>query len=151
MPVTVVTLTHGTRRYTALLDQVRENADLVVAMWRDAEHLPVELDVPGTQWSIVLSGREPVAWCAATINAGTLTCHSNYERPDYRGRGLYELAYRERHHTVVAPSQLDAVTYLFTGPILLHQADGWTLTGREGAGVLPGHHWYQLKRKAEQT
>jgi hypothetical protein len=146
MPGVVVTLTHGTRRYSALLDQIREDADLVVAMWRDGEHLPLELDVPGTQWSIALVDGVPAAWCAATVTDGVLTCHSNYERPGHRGHGLYRLAYRERHRTVIAPAGLDAVTYLFADPIELHQADGWTLTGREGSGVLPDHHWYELRR-----
>lgn len=142
----IVTLTHGTRRYTALLGQVRDNAGLVVAMWRDAEHLPLELDVPGTQWSIALVDGVPAAWCAATITDGILTCHSNYERPGYRGRGLYPLVYRERHRTVIAPAGLNAITYLFADPIQLHQTDDWVFTGREGDGVLPGHHWYELRR-----
>lgn len=91
---------------------------------------------------------EPAAWCAARIqDDGTITCHSNFEVPDCRGHGLYELAYHARHRDVILAYRRPATTYLFAGPIALHEADGWTRTGRTDISD-HGHQWWQLIRPA---
>lgn len=144
-----VTLTHGAREYTALLAQITADPDLVDLMWEHAESRPTELDVPGTYWSVALVDGSPTAWCAACVQGdGTLRCHSNYERLGYRHRGLYAAAYRERHTTVITPSGLPAVTYLFAQPIPLHEADGWVRTGVAGVSCEAGepHDWWELRR-----
>jgi hypothetical protein len=144
----VVTLAHGQPQYADLLDEIRADTDLVRLMWEHAEACPSELDVPGTRWSVAVVDGVPAAWCAARVQDDILLCHSSYERPDYRGRGLYEAAYRRRHEDVVEMSGLPAVTYLFAQPLALHEADGWCRTGREGSGELDGHWWLELRRPA---
>lgn len=142
-----VTLVHGGSRYARLLHQIGQDSALVAAMWAHAESRPEELDMPGTSWTVVLADGVPAAWCAARVQAdGTLKCHSNYEVPAYRGRGLYEAAYRARHLQVIQPSDLEAVTYLFPEPIDLHEEDGWYRTGAKGPGELDGHQWWELRR-----
>lgn len=143
----VATLAHGQPEYAALLDRIRADEWLVGRMWADAESRPDELDVPGTWWTVVVVDGAPAAWCAARLDGGVLKCHSNYEHPAHRGRGLYAAAYRERHQTVVATAAVPAVTYLFRQPIPLHEADGWYRTGLEGPGELPDHWWWQLRRE----
>ncbi|MGI5153488.1 hypothetical protein ACQEVC_45415 [Plantactinospora sp. CA-294935] len=98
----VTTLTHGQPEYAELLDQIRSDTTLVAGMWDDAESRPDELDVPGTWWSVALVDGVPAAWCAARVEGGALRALCNYERAGYRGQGLYEVAYRERHRTVRA-------------------------------------------------
>lgn len=148
----VTTLRHGQAEYTELLDQIRGDPDLVEAMRLDAESGPDELDVPGTWWSVALveddGGRVvPAAWCAARVRGdGKLKCHSNYEVRRWRGRGLYEAVYHERHRTVVEPSGRSAVTYLFPEPLDLHKRDDWYWTGRSGRGRIEGHKWFELRR-----
>lgn len=117
-------------------------------MWADAESRPDELDVPGTRWTVALAGGGLAAWCAASPAGGVLRCHSNFEVPAYRGRGLYGRAYRERHRAVVLPCGLLAVTYLFAQPIGLHEADGWVRTGVSGVSFAAGepHAWWELRR-----
>lgn len=147
-----VTLTHGQPRYDDLLDQVWRDFRLVEQMWADAESRPDEMDVPGTHWSVALAKDNdqwvPAAWCAARVEGCTLKGFCNYEVPRFRERGHYETAYRERHHAVILPNGLPAVTYLFTQPVGLHEADGWQRTGREGPGELDGHWWWELRRPA---
>jgi hypothetical protein len=147
----IVTLTHGDQEYTALLDRIRADTALVAAMEADAESHPDELDVPGTWWSVALVERQgvevPAAWCAARVEGDLLKAHSNYEHPDHRGHGLYAAAYRERHRSVVVPSGLPTVTYLFPEPIALHEADGWVRTGVSGVSEM-GHQWAELRRPA---
>lgn len=145
--IRTLTLKHGSQYYAELLNLVRSDRILVTAMWDDAESRPEELDVPGTTWIVVVTEvGEPAAWCAARIENGILKCHSNYEVRKYRGRGLYELAYRQRHRDVVLPAGVPAVTYLFEQPIDLHKADGWRLTGDDGPGEIPRHRWWELRR-----
>lgn len=144
----IVTLTHGHPRYTELLAHIRADPELVAAMWRDAESTPDELDVPGNIWTVVCVDGTPAAWAAARIDGGRLKCHSNYEHPAHRGRGLYAAAYRHRNEHVVVPSPLDAFTYLYPQPIHLHLADGWLPTGRSGTGAYPDHTWHELIRPA---
>jgi hypothetical protein len=145
----VVTLAHGQPEYADLLDRIRQDDDLVARMWADAESRPNELDVPGTRWSVALVGDGmPAAWCAARIDGDILKCFCNYEVPAYRDHGLYEAVYRERHDAVVVPTGLPAVTYLFSGPIPLHEADGWYRTGPNDRGELDGHWWWELRRSA---
>lgn len=147
-PMTSIrTLNHGRRYYAELLHLIRTDRDLVAAMWDDAESTPDEIDIPGTTWVVVLTDLgEPAAWCAARVVDGVLKCHSNFEVPAHRGLGLYELAYRQRHRDVVLRSDKPAVTYLFAGPIDLHRADGWLLTGNDGPGQILGHQWWELRR-----
>jgi hypothetical protein len=148
--LTVETLIHGDQLYTDLLARVRRDDGLTAAMWADAESRPGELDVPGTHWTVaIIEDGTPAAWCAARItDDGVIKCHSNYERPGHRGRGLYDLAYHARHQNVVRAYSLPAVTYLFAGPIGLHEADGWRRTGLEGDGETGGHRWHELRRSA---
>jgi hypothetical protein len=145
----VVTLTHGQPQYADLLDQIRQDPTLAARMWADAESRPDELDLPGTWWSVALVWDEhrwvPAAWCAARVEDGALRAFCNYEVPAWRNLDLYADAYRERHHAVLVPSGLPAVTYLFPEPIALHEADGWERTGREGSGELDGHWWSELR------
>jgi hypothetical protein len=125
-------------------------------MWEHAESRPDELDVPGTWWTVVLvqdRGRwVPAAWAAAveTTEDGerVLRCHSNFEVPRYRGRGLYRAAYAHRHATVVRPTGLPAVTHLFRQPIKIHRAHRWHLTRVAGTSTTTGepHRWWQLRR-----
>lgn len=143
----VATLAHGQPEYAALLDRIRADEWLVGRMWVDAESTPDELDVPGTWWTVVVVDGAPAAWCAARLDGDALRCHSNYEHPAHRGRGLYAAAYRERHQTVVAPAAVPAVTYLFAQPIPLHERDGWRRTGEQGPGRLPDHWWWELRRE----
>ncbi len=142
-------LSHGEQLYTTLLDRLRADLDVVAAMWDDAESRPDELDQPHTIWSVVvLEDGAPAAWCAATIrDDGTIKCHSNYETRAWRDHGLYADAYQARHRHVVLAYGVPAVTYLFAQPIGLHEADGWTRTGQHGPGVLPGHHWWELRHE----
>lgn len=142
----IVTLTHGQPRYAELLARIEADDQLVGRMWQDAESRPSELDRPGTLWTVATVSGQPAAWCAARVEDGILRCHSNYEAPAYRRRGFYAAAYRQRHRDVVRRHRGQAVTYLFAEPVGLHLGDGWQRTGTEGAGELPGHWWYELRR-----
>jgi hypothetical protein len=144
----VITLARGQPEYADLLDQIRQDPALVNAMREHAESCPDELDRPGTWWTVAIVDGAPAAWCAARVDAGELRCHSNYEHPGYRGHGLYAAAYRERHDTVVEPSNLAAVTYLFSQPIGLHESDGWYRTGVSGVSTdaSQAHEWWELRR-----
>ncbi len=147
----VETLVYGGRRYDDLLDRIRRDAALVASMWDDAESRPGELAVPGTWWTVaVLADGTPAAWCAAVRedDGRVIKCHSNYERAGHRGRGLYAAAYRARHRDVLRRAGVAGVTYLFDGPIALHEADGWRRTGVAGVSAL-GHDWWELRRPAQ--
>lgn len=143
----VLTLHYGDPRYVDLLDRIRTDRWLVNRMRQDADSGPDELDVPGTTWVVAVVDGQPAAWCAATPTEGTLKCHSNYEHPRHRGRGLYAAAYRQRHRDVVQPAELPGLTYLFAQPIRLHEADGWRQTGVAGVSG-QGHRWWELRRYA---
>jgi hypothetical protein len=153
MYLAVETLSHGEQLYTDLLDRIRRDADLVSRMWTEAESAPDELDVPGTQWTVAITeAGEPAAWCAATIDrAGQLVCHSNYEVPANRGRGLYAAAYDARHRDVLLKYKRAAITYLFPEPIPLHLASGWIPDAAPGGSGTsspypdgPTHSWRRL-------
>lgn len=141
------TLTYGEQLYADLLARIRDDRDLVAAMWADAECRPDELDIAGTHWTVTLTDDgTPAAWCAARIqDDGVIKCHSNYETRAWRGCGLYEDAYHARHRDVILAYQRPALTYLFAQPIGLHEASGWRLTGKTGAGTLR-HQWWELRR-----
>lgn len=119
-------------------------------IWADAESAMD--DEPGKVWCVatVRAGgrRVAAAWAAAyeTEEHGqrVLKCCDNYEHPDWRGRGLYGLAYAWRHATVLVPSGLPAVTYVFAQPVAKDEADGWVVTD-EGDSA-DGHHWYEMRR-----
>lgn len=151
----VLNLSIGDERYEEVLGQIRGDADLRAQMWADAEHEFAE--APGKVWTVVVvleHGRwVPAAWAAAAVqhdgDEPVLHCSDNYER---RGPGrqwrLYPVAYRHRHVTIVAPSRLPKLTYLFAGPLALHKADGWYRTGLSGASCKPGidpHQWWELR------
>jgi len=141
------TLRHGGQLYADLLAEITADHDLVAAMWADAESRPAELDIPGTFWSVTLTeDGTPAAWCAARItDGGALRCHSNYERREWRGRGLYEDAYHARHRDVMLSYKLPGVTYLFAQPIALHERHGWYRTGLTGVSA-DRHRWWELRR-----
>jgi hypothetical protein len=146
----VVNVQPGHPRYEGLVGQIRDSPDLLACMWSDAEHRMVEQ--PGKTWTIatVQDGGQwvPTAWACSIVQDGILRCCDNYEVPRWRGRGLYEAAYRHRHVTIVAPSRLPAVTYLFVQPIGMHEADGWYRTGVNGVSTAAGvpHEWWELRR-----
>lgn len=140
----VVNVRAGKGRYEALIGQIRNDVLLLAQMRADAEHDLVEhLD---KVWTFVTVNGLVAAWCAAQPVDGVLTCSDNYERRGVgRELGLYRVAYRHRHETVVAPCELPAVTYLFAQPIALHEADGWRRTGLSGVSE-HGHRWWELRR-----
>lgn len=154
--VDVATVEVGHPRYEELIGQIRGDAVLRGQMWADAEHELVER--PGKVWTVVSvweGGRwVPAAWAAAHVDGGLLRCSDNYERRGAgRARGLYRVAYRQRHRTVVGPSGLPAITYLFVQPIALHEADGWRRTGVAGTSHATGeaHDWWELWRPVSQA
>ncbi|XVU24237.1 hypothetical protein ACQPZJ_44575 [Actinoplanes sp. CA-054009] len=138
--------------YTDLLARIRQDSDLVAAMWADAESHPDELDVPGTYWTVMLlEDGTPAAWCAATFqDDATIKCHSNYEVTAYRGHGLYEDTYYTRHYQVIKRFGLEAVTYLFEQPLALHEKHGWRRTGPRRPGKIAGHWWWELRREPDR-
>jgi hypothetical protein len=148
----LVTCQTGDGAYAELLGPVVADPDLLAQMWADAEADRGELVAPGTTWVIaaVHAGgrRHPAAWAGATVieedGQQVLKLVCSYEVPAWRGRGLYALAYAERHRTIVEPWSGPAVTYIFAQPLALHLADGWTVTG-EGISN-DGHAWYELRR-----
>lgn len=147
----VITVEIGHQRYEDLIGRIRRDADLLAALWADAETRLEES--PGKRWAVVAVDGEPVAWAAARVTTIdgvlTLVCSDNYEaRGVGRDRGLYQVAYRVRHATIVAPSPLPGVTYLYRQPRPLHEADGWQLTGVHGVSTDAGepHEWWQLRR-----
>lgn len=145
----------GDSLYEDLLGQIRNDPALLARMWDDAEsHLD---EAPGKVWSVAAvtdhRGRwTPAAWAAAIEQTEdgrpVLKCCNNYERPGYRGHGAYAAAYAHRHTTIVAPSHLPGVTYLFRQPIGLHEADGWYRTGVQGVSTeaAQSHEWWELRR-----
>lgn len=138
----------GDDRYEQFIGQIRADRQLQADMWADAEHELIEL--PGKSWTVVAVDGTPVAWAAARVEQidGTrvLKCSDNYERRGVgRDRQLYRLAYTYRHTTIVEPTRLPAVTYLFAQPMPLHEADGWRRTGLTGTSE-HGHDWWELRR-----
>lgn len=153
----VLNIRLGDERYEELIGQIRTDPGLLAEMWADAEHEVVE--VPGKVWTVVLveqGGRwVPAAWCAATVeqhaDGPVLRCGDNYERRGSgRELGLYRVAYRYRHETVVLPSGLPGLTYLFSQPVGPHESDGWYWTGvtgtRREVGLEP-HDWWEMRRE----
>ena len=142
----VLTVQIGDENYERTIGPIRSDRVLRAEMQADAEHTLDER--PGKLWCVVLVGDVPAAWCAVQIQDGVLRCSDNYERRGVgRERGLYTEAYRHRHNTIVAPSGLPAVTYLFAQPIARHEADGWYRTGLAGVSD-DGHEWSELRRDA---
>jgi hypothetical protein len=149
----IVTVEIGHPRYEELLGPLRDDDQLSRSMWWDAESRLDE--TPGKRWVIAVvddMGRSvAAAWAAAVTVDGQLKCCNNYERREYRGRGLYAAAYEHRHRIIVEPSELPCVTYIFREPLQLHLDDEWRVTG-EGDSVVPDappHHWYELRRGVE--
>jgi hypothetical protein len=149
----VVTVSLGDLRYEDVIGQVRADTALRAQIWADAEH---ELEEqPGKLWTVALVWQEdrwvPAAWCAVRAVDGVLVCSDNYERRGPgRALGLYRAAYEQRHTTIIEPTPLPAMTYLFAEPIPLHEADGWYRTGLSGTSRRPGihpHDWWELCRR----
>jgi len=148
MDIEILTLTPGRPRWDQLVSGILADDGLVEQMWADAEHEPA--DYLGATLSMVLVDGIPAAWAGSIVQeiSGVLTlkCRLNYERRGAgRDLGLYALAYEHRHRTVVAPSVLPQITYLFAAPIALHEADGWRRTGHAGMSD-QGHRWWELRR-----
>jgi hypothetical protein len=153
--VEVVTVQLGDPAYEELLGPVREDRALLAQMWADAES---RLDEePGKSWCIAMvevDGRQvAAAWAAAVevehqSGVRMLRCCNNYERPGYRGRGLYALAYAHRHATVVRPSGMPAITWIFDQPRALHERDGWVVTdvGISREPDIEPHRWFEMRR-----
>lgn len=146
----LVNVAIGQPRYEELVGQIRTDPALLAHMWGDAEHRLEER--PGKVWTVCAVRSEgrwvPAAWAASIAEDAMLRCGDNYEHPAWRGKGLYAAAYTYRHTTVVAPSALPAVTYLFAQPIALHEADGWYRSGAHGVSTEAGepHEWWELRR-----
>jgi hypothetical protein len=133
----------GTESHANLMVHLRTEP-LASEWWADAES---EADDDASYVVVYAAGRVPTAWAGFKVEGGVLRCVDNYERRGYRGRGLYECAYRWRHERVVVPLQLPAETYLFPEPIALHEADGWVRDpGCSGVSTVTGveHHWQRL-------
>lgn len=135
----------GDERYEQVHGQIRSDADLRARMWADAEHRFDE--APDKVWTVVIVREDgrwvPAAWAAAAVRHDgeepVLVCSDGYERHGPGRRwGLYRVAYQHRHTTIVAPSPLPALTYLFEAPIRLHLADGWYRTGLSSTSREPG-------------
>lgn len=159
MDCEIVNVVQGDDLYEELLSQIRDDPGLLQQMWQDAEHRLIE--VPGKIWTIAVVWSEqerrwvPAAWAAACeviddAGRAVLRCSDNYERRGVgRDHGLHGAVYRHRHETVVAPSGLPAVTYLFAEPIPPHERDGWYKTGLHDVSREPGideHPWWELRR-----
>lgn len=151
MTVEVVTVEIGHLRYEQLFGPLRDDPGVLATMWQEAESRLNE--VPGKRWTVAVAERDgrpaaAAAWAAALVVDGELRCCNNYERPGFRGRGLYEAAYRVRHDTIVARCGLPAVTYVFEQPLALHLADGWRVTdeGVSSEPEVPAHRWVELRR-----
>ncbi|GAA2360730.1 hypothetical protein Cme02nite_38010 [Catellatospora methionotrophica] len=147
----LVTVWIGHPRYEELLGPVRADTALLRQMWLDAES---ELDEqPGKLWCVSVVDGRAGAWAAAVEDCGVLRCCNSYEVPAYRGRGLYAAAYAHRHATIVAPSTLPAITYVYDQPLPLHLADGWAVTASgtstvsepDGDGRFE-HRWHAMRR-----
>ncbi len=156
-PVDVINVRRGDPRFEEVIGHIRQDERLLREMWADAEHR-LDDDSLSRHWTVVVvregGQRVPAAWCTSRVEwqHGTrvLVCADNYER---RGAGrdnkLYDLAYAHRHATIVTPWPGPAVTYLFDGPIALHEADGWRRTGLTGTSRqdgIPPHEWHELRR-----
>ena len=150
MDYQILTIHAGLPRFDELVNGIMANDDLVEQMWADAEHVPD--DFTGATLSMVLVDGVPAAWAGSTeeeeiSGAPMLRCCLNYERRGPgRDLGLYAEAYAHRHRTVVEPSGVPAVTYLFAEPIAPHEADGWRRTGHTGMSD-QGHRWWGLHRE----
>lgn len=146
----------GDPRLDEFLDHLAEPT-LKSDLWEDAEHVILPELIPNRVWTVV-EVREnarfvPVAWAASyeidVEGIRTLRCSDNYERRGVgRDYGLYRVAYRHRHRTVVLPSGLPGLTYLYEQPIALHEADGWVRTGYCGTSreAKEPHDWWELRR-----
>lgn len=151
MTFELVTIWIGHPRYEELLAPVRVDAALLRRMLLDAES---QLDEQlGKLWCVAVVDGQAGAWAAAVEDCGMLRCCNSYEVPAYRGLGLYAAAYRHRHDTIVAPSTLSAVTYVYDQPLPLHLADGWAVTASgtsavaepDGDGKIE-HRWHEMRR-----
>jgi len=139
--VELVTVKLGGPRYEELLGPVRSSPLVLARMWADAESRLDER--AGKLWCVATvryGGRwVAAAWAAAYVDGDTLRCCNNYERPGWRGRDLYRLAYDRRHTTVVDPSSLAGLTYVFAQPKRRHERDGWRVTASDVSRE-PGIH-----------
>ncbi|MEV0732417.1 hypothetical protein [Polymorphospora sp. NPDC050346] len=155
----VINVQLGDPRYRAALADLRHPV-LAHQMWTDAEHRYRRRR--GKVWTVALvrdRGRwVPAAWAAAAVETDdggrrVLVCSDNYERRGVgRDLGLYAVVHDYRHRTVIVPSGLPAVTYLFLQPIALHERYGWYLTGLAGTSTRNGiepHDWAELRRDAD--
>lgn len=140
----------GHPRYEELIGPLRGDDELLAVMLSEAES---RLDEePGKQWFVaaVQQGDRWVAgaWACAVVRDGLLWCCNNYERPGFRGNGLYGLAYDLRHAVLVESCGLPAVTYIFVDPLQRHLDDGWRVTGEGDSNEpwAPSHHWFELRR-----
>lgn len=147
----LVTVWVGHPRYEELVGPLRADADLLATMWQEAESRLDE--APGKRWCLAVVEHDGQlvagAWAAAIVLPdGTLKCTNSYERPNFRGHGLYMAAYRHRHSTIVRRHGGPAITYVYAQPLGLHLADGWNITdeGDSDEPDAPSHHWYELRR-----
>lgn len=120
--------------------------DAEIDMRREAQQRPDK-----SWWLAVAEGTgEVLAWCACWSTGRTidgevldLECGHNYERRGLgRALGAYRDVFAERQDWI-RMHQLSAVTYIFDQPVALHEAAGWTRTGRHDVSE-HGHHWQEL-------
>lgn len=149
----VLNVTAGDPAWPELIGQIEGDCALREDMWRDAEHLlPFPAEATVTVVAVWEGGRRvPAAWCASRVEqvqgVETLICSDNYERRGPGRRyGLYQVAYRYRHATIVAPSPLPARSFLFPQPVAAHLGDGWYRVGIWRRGELRGHRYAQFRR-----
>lgn len=140
----------GEAGYEELLGPVRRDRALLDRMWQEAESRLGETGV-GTLWCVataaVAGTRVATAWIAIDDAGDTLLLHDHYERPEYRGRGIYARLVGQVHADHMAAGDRPAVTYVFETPMLALSELGWTATGEGDSDEpdVPSHHWWRME------
>jgi hypothetical protein len=140
----VVTVRMGDDLYEHLLGPVRDDPEAMATMWFEAENRLDE--APSTGWYIVVVDGQAATWIAVDREGGRLRLHDHYERPGYRGHGLYARLVVHVHEQV-ARSRLPAYTYVFETPMRALRALGWVVAD-EGDSDEPGvdsHNWWRME------
>lgn len=136
--------------YLKLFFPIRDDPELMARIWADSKSR-LE-NGPGTRWIVAAAydstGRRVAAsWAASTVRDGILRCTDSYERPGFRGFGLYELVHTVQHYAVVARWGGPAVTYVYEGPRALYAARGWRQTDSGVDREIPGNPaWFEMRR-----
>lgn len=153
MIIDLIRLTADHQRHDEILGSLRADAQLMAQIWADAEGDLA--DRPGIRWYVALVEGRPAAWvgCYETVDGGqpVLQLVDHYEQRGLgRDLGLHALVYRWLHQYELIGARLPQVTYVFKDPQRLLEEHGWRETDN-GAGQLPGHHWFRMERQAKET